>query len=592
MVSSSNHNIIRAFFRRHWIAILFAIIVGTLAVAPQLLAIRTIGAEYRGIHLLTLDDNAYYVARMHDILDGHGWVSSPFIYEYKDSPPFLYPVGEYLYMWPVLFGAPFVAALIFAKFFFPAVLFLLIYALIYALTDGVGERAQKLAAVAGGLLATTGYGLVDYNNLLPVLSGKAQFFAWSLWARPVNPVTGAILLFTFLHMTFRMMRGARASTMVAGGAIFALMFGYFFTWGMALSVIGVFAIIMLALRDYAFVKRLAFTVAIGFLLAAPYWYNMRVVAGAPEAERMYAQNGLLLTYAPIANKVLFLALLVFVPCCIAAYRKSKRDGAPLDRRWWFCLALILGGLWALNQQIVTGRTIWPYHFVQYTTPLAVVAVMYALVSTFRPRFPKLWAAGMLGISAFTLFYGIMAARTYAVQIPEFRVIQKYDRVLSWLRANASDDCVVLSVEGIEEKLARLIPAFTQCNDYANGWMQVSYNEEARVLHNILTLMRVNGVTTATAGAFLAERRAWIRDHFRRDWLDFLSFDEEWIDELLRARAQDFAEFMKDDFLKALKRYRIDYVASEGALNESVLQSLHNPPLTGEFNGIYLYGITE
>lgn len=577
-------------FQRQWVVLLFAVIVGVLAVAPQLLAIRALGHDYKGIHLLALDDNAYYVARIHEILDGHGWVSSPFIYEYKNSPPFLYPLGEYLYMWPVFFGVSFVAALIFAKFFFPAVLFLFIYALIHALTDGVDLRARKFAAVAGGLLATTGYGLVDYNNLLPVITGKAQFFAWSLWARPVNPVTGAILLFAFLFLLLRLMRGAGTGVMVAAGVVFALMFGYFFTWGMALSVLGVFVVIMLALRDFALVKRLALTVAIGLLLSAPYWYNMRAVATMPEIERVYAQNGLLLTHAPIANKVLFLALLIFVPCFIAAYRKSKREGMLFDRRWWFCLALILGGLWALNQQIVTGKTVWPYHFVQYTTPLAVVAVMYAFALALRPRFPRLWVAGMFGISALVLFYGIMAARTYAVQIPEFRAIQKYDSMLSWLRANAPDDCAVLSVEGVEEKLTRLIPAFTQCNDYANGWMQVSYNEEARVAHNIFALMRVNGVTEETAGAFLAEHRAWIRDHFRRDWRDFLTSDEQWIDGLLRAREQDFAEFMKTDFLEALKRYRIDYIASEGALQESVFQSLHGPARVGEFDGTYLYKI--
>lgn len=578
----------KIFFARHWLAVIFAVVVGGIAVAPQLLAIRAIGAEYRGIHLLTLDDNSYYVARMHEILDGHGLVSSPFVYEYKNAPPLLYPVGEYLYMWPVLFGVPFVAALIFAKFFFPAVLFLLIYALIYALTDGSGERARKLAAIAGGLLATIGYGLVDYRHILPVLSGNAQFFAWLLWARPVNPVTGAILLLLFLLLLLRLTRGAGTGVMVAAGAVFALMFGYFFTWGMTLSVVGVFAVIMLVARDYALVKRLALALLIGFLLAAPYWYNMRVVAGMPEADRVYAQNGLLLTHAPIANKVLFLALIVFIPCFIAAYRKSKRDGLPLDRRWWFCLALILGGAWALNQQIITGKTIWPYHFVQYTTPLAVVAIMYALALAFRPRFPKLWAAGMLGISALTLFYGIMAARTYAVQIPEFRAIQTYDDVLSWLRANASDDCVVLVAEGIEEKLTRLIPGFTRCNDYVAGWMFASVHANARVLHNFLTLMRLDSVTVESAEAYLNDRRKWVHDYFYRDWMDVLLLDNARADEVIRARVDDFKEFMKIDFVEALKRYRIDYVASAGALNEAVLQSLHRPPLIGEFNGTYLY----
>ncbi len=577
------------FLRRHWIALLFAVVVGGISVAPQLLAIRALGADYKGIHLLALDDNAYYVARMRDILDGHGWISSPFIYEYKNSPPLLYPVGEYLYMWPALLGLPLVTTLILAKFFFPAVLFLLIYALLYSLTDGSGERARKLSGVAGGLLVTLGYGLVDYQHILPVFSGTAQFFAWSLWARPVNPVTGAVLLFTFLLLLWRLMNRGGFRAAIFSGITFALMFGYFFTWGIAISISAVLGVIALAQRNYSLLKRLALTLGVGFLAGAPYWYNMRAIANMPDHERLYLQNGMLLTHAPIANKVLFLALFIFILCFIAAYRKRSVIGAPMDRAWWFALALLLGGLWALNQQIITGKTIWPYHFVQYVTPLSVVAVIVALAFALRPKFPALWAAGMLGISALSLLYGIAAARTYAYEMPQFRSIQQYAEVLTWLSANAERDCVVLVAEGIEEKLTRLIPGFTQCNDYVAGWMQVSYHEQRRTLHNVLTLMRVNGVTADTARAYLTEHTDWVKGSFRRDWNDFLSLDKAWVKSVISDREKDFKEFMSIDFVQELKTYRIDYVASEGPLKDWVYESLHRPLLIGDFdNDIYLY----
>ncbi|MBI3114443.1 MAG: hypothetical protein HYZ07_00610 [Candidatus Harrisonbacteria bacterium] len=583
------------FFVHHWIAVFFAVVAGSIIVSPQLLAIRALGDEYRGIHLLTTDDNAYYVARMRDILDGHKWVSSPFIYEYKNSPPLLYPVGEYLYMWPALFlGVPLVAVLIFAKFFFPAALFALIYALLFALTEGIENGARKLTAVAGGLLATLGYGLVDYKSVLPVLSGTAHFFAWSLWARPVNPVTGAILLFTFLLLLWRIMNRGGIGTMIFAGIIFSLMFGYFFTWGMALSIVGMFGVIALAERNYGLLKRLALMLGVGFLAAVPYWYNMRLVANTTESESLYLQNGLIFTHAPIANKVVFLALLIFIPCFIAAYRKRSRvrlggtDGAPMKPVWWFTLALLLGGAWSLNQQVITGRTIWPYHFVQYTTPLAIVAVFAALCIVFRPRFPRLWAGAMVFLSALSLVYGISAARTYAYQLPEFRSIQQYSGVLAWLKDNAERDCVVLVAEGVEEKLTRLIPGFTQCNSYVAGWMFASVHENTRVLHNFLTLMHLDGVTAESAEAYLNEHKRWAHDYFYRNWNDFLSFDERWADEVIAARVNDFKEFMKIDFVEALKRYRIDYIAFEGPPKDSVYVSLHRPPLIGEFSGVYLY----
>src|SRR3989344_6131029 len=358
----------KLFLKRHYLAILFAIVVGVMSVAPRLLLINSLGDSYKGIHLTYPDDNSYYMARMQDIIDGHWFVSSPFIYEYKNQRPLVYPVGEYFYALPsILFNIPLVDILVFNKFLFPFALFLLSYALVYLLTGKPDYLSGKFNAIAGGLLVTLEYNFVDYKNTFLKFAGDSGAVSL-IWTRPVNPATGAVLIFIFLYFLWLYISSRKTKHLVFSAVTFSLMVGYFFTWSLSLAIALTLAVIFLLGGSYSAAKRVGYVILLGFLLSASYWHNTLQFLNSGSRDVVSARDGMIFTHEPIYNKILLIATLLFFSALFIVYRKCRREGIKISLSWSFNSALILGGLFALNQQIITGKTIWPYHFVQYTIP--------------------------------------------------------------------------------------------------------------------------------------------------------------------------------------------------------------------------------
>ena len=120
----------------HKQALIFAVIAGFIFFAPYWLFILSQGHNYQDIPFMQIDDEDIYLARMQDIVDGHYWLGSPVFYDYKNEPPMVPPVGEYVYVLPaLLFHIPLTFVLIVSKFVFPFILFLLIYVFIYQIVD-------------------------------------------------------------------------------------------------------------------------------------------------------------------------------------------------------------------------------------------------------------------------------------------------------------------------------------------------------------------------------------------------------------------------------------------------------------------------
>ena len=580
--------------RRHYLAIIFAAIVGFVSIAPQALAIFSLGDAYKGINLLYINDETYYLARMKDILDGHGWASSPFIYEHKNQKPLMYPSGEYLYAFPaILFRLPLVNVLIMNKFLFPAILFFLVYLLLSQLTREPGTVYHKINAVAGGLFVTLGYDLIDYKNAWLFLTGRIQSAQFLLWTRQVHPVTEAILVFIFLLLLWLMINRRRRYLFLPAGLILGLTVGYFFSWSLSLAVAGVLVAVFLLKKEYAVLKDLLLTVGMGALTSAPYWYNIwRVFGSAGDSVKISMLNGMFFTRAPVFNKLLLAALFFFALCFLYEYREKRKTGEAVDRWWWFGLALLLGGLAAFNQQIVTGRVIWHYHFVQYTIPFSIVTAMIVLFNFFKPKLFQLWAGSVIVITAFSLTYGAAVATSYVYQLENFRSFQRYEAPLAWFNGRAAKDCVVLVREGEAERMNRLIPGFTACNVYVA--QEISFgvaSEDERVWHNFLVKLRINGVPSEEAEDYLKEHYAAVRGYFYRDWQDFYaSGDEPWLVEKIEQIAAAYRGFVKKDFASELKKYRLDYVISDGPLDEKTRRSIDGLRPVDNLNGFYLYQI--
>ena len=183
--------------KTHHAAIAAAFLVGVIYITPHLIFQWSLGDAYRGIPMMQTANEDEYLARIQEILDGHPSLGSPVFYEYKNEPPLAPPVGEFFYAFPaMLMSISPVAVLTASRFLLPAILFILVYFLIYKMTTlsvsppwkegeekspspslkggGGNILVAKITAITGGILVTLGYDLVDYRTVLGLLRGSAK----------------------------------------------------------------------------------------------------------------------------------------------------------------------------------------------------------------------------------------------------------------------------------------------------------------------------------------------------------------------------------------------------------------------------------
>jgi len=562
-----------------------ALIAGFLCVLPAVLAPQALGNEYRGIPFFYLNNEEYYLARMQEIADGHASVASPVFYEYKDRPAMVPPIGEFLYVsMAKMLGISFASAIVLAKFLFPALLFLLVYFLVCKLMEGMSRGIATLAALSAALLVVLGYDFVDVHRTLAVVTDSLHDTQLSLWTRPVNPITGALFLFGYLLMLWKLFKKPSVPIAIGAGLLAGACIGYIFAWAIALTVLCLLIVYVLIRKEWLTLRYFLITVLSIVVVDGVYVLGM---AKAGEDARAAVMNGLILTHAPIINKVATLTIVLFIIGLVTLYRKSTVQKI-LEEKWIvFSLALAATSIVVFSQQLITGRTIWPYHFVQYTIPISyiVLSVVYFRMIHKKPWLLYLSSALVIGAC---LFYGIASVRSYSYSMGHFRAMQDYTPVLDYLSLHAPKDSVVLADEPKEEFM-RLVPAFTRSNVYLSGYLGAVPPEE-RLYHNFLVKMKLEGVTALGAREYLESHEVDVREYFFTDWNHLFRRERDpqstmRIEELL----QRYKMFIKNDFGEELKKYRIDYFVTTRPFDLRLLRSL-KPVEVFRFGDLTVYAL--
>ncbi len=577
-------------FASHWLALILAAIVGGFSVAPHVIATRMLGSQYRGIPFMYLDNEDYYIARVQEIRDGHWPAGSPFLFEGKDASAVQPATGELIfYVLPSkLFGLSAISFAVFSKFLFPAMLFLLVYWLVLLMTVERESAGQRLSAIVAGLLSTIGYQFAPLSSFEAYFLGAATPTDLSIWTRPVNPVTGGLLLFLCLICLWKLFSNKLWKSALIGGVLIGASSFYLFSWAISITVAALLTVVAVIKKDAALVKRLF---VLGLLGTAPFFYFMYSLFRISGDDGMQAsfRQGLLLTRAPLLNKTLLACLVVFlVLSLLSAWRERKSGKSFFLEPWWiFCFTMIIGGLAVLNQQLLTGRTVWPYHFVQYTKPMTYIVLVIIFTKTIRPISEVAWKTVLLFIS-FAVFVNalVMTSGTFSA-LPAFAALQSDSDVYNWVRLYAPKDCVILT-DPTNTRHAQWIPAFTSCNVYLTHYTLSGVSTE-RMLHNFYFWMRQNDVTEESAYSFLQDHQGEILEAFFEDWREL--YGQRPNNALTRKRTElvsGYAEFLKTPFQESLHKYRVDYFLTGEPLSEEKLRLYGVREKLFEFDGSYLY----
>lgn len=588
--TKSFFNILIFIFKNHYLACLLAILVGTASIAPLLLAQQAIGEDYQGIPLLFQANEDHYMARIQEIVDGYWFVGSPFLYEYKDNLGIVFPIGEFLYALPVLlFGIPVLSVIMAVKFIFPALLFLLVYSLIYILSKRTSS--DKITAALGGLIITFGENFVNYKQVLFLLGGHSTDLLLSLWTRPVNPITGALFLFIFLILLCKSINSRKWYYPVASGIVVGLMTGYIFSWLMALAVVGAVIIISATRRHFGLIKKMFFIIFCSILTGLPAWYIwLHSLYASGDGQFEAKQSGLIYTHQPIFNKVVLLQTVFFLPLFLFEWYRSKKNNEKFEEWWWFTAVLVIGNWLVFNQQIITGRTVWPAHLTQYTIILAFLTFVLVLGNYIKARIPKLWSAAIIVIGGVIILYMGMVTFNYRnadASMKELIALQRFTLIFDWLNDKAPKDCVVFAMENTEytEPLGDWIPAFTHCNTYltTNALMPIDRKYFSKMIE-----LRFGGVKEQGLEQYLWDHKTDLRYRFFTSWNQWLDPDDSWLAEPIGVLVNKYPDFLKEDFTTALRRYKIDYFVSEGPLSTALSDEFPNARLLEQAGLFYIY----
>jgi len=558
-------------YQEHFWGILAAFIVGIICIAPQIVFIISLGDQYRGIPMMQTPNEEAYLAIIREVNEGHILAASFPFFEYKNSLPLLPPTIPIFYaFFAWLFNLNLVNLLIASKFILPAVLFFLVYLLIYKLEGEPAEWQGKLNAIAGGLAVVLGFDLVDYRTALSFLFGADSPQNFLIWTRPVNPISGAVLLFIFLIGLLELVEKNKKFWIWISGLALALMTAsYVFSWTLALAVTGLLGLFYLVEKRFDAIRNLLKVVVLVIIFSLPYWIMVWSSSLAPGFVDAAGRIGTIYTHQPVLNKFLFFVLIIFATASFF-FKKELKGNKPL---WWlFSAAFILGGFIVYNHQILTGIDVWHYHYVFYTIPLGLVVLSLTLWHYLRPKLPSVWLAIVYVIIFSSSAFGIYTQMAvFGNNFQSYKDFQRHAALTDFLNSSGKNGCVVLSNKH-DGLWPNFIPAFTSCDMYTSGEIENMVPRE-RLYHNYLVLLRLKGVAASEIDSYLKNNRNEAYGFLRSQIFDADVYPDAKFREAFGRLPANYREFLKKDFRDELFKYRLDYILSDGALRETVVKSL-------------------
>lgn len=440
--------------RKHWVAMLLALVVGASVAIPQTIAEYRMEAAYQGVHPIVSDDELYYLARAHETLDGHPTLGNPYLAEHKSE------IGVQFWLPDTILTNIGVAvtrslrgSTLIWDFVLPALAVLLTYAVLFFLIEHV-------------LLSV---GISALLNL--------YLFFTQLNRTPL-PQLFVLLLLAFYVLLKAVETHERKwvlSATVCGGVLFYV---YPFYWTYWIVVVGLLcgASVLFFWKTDAYKTPLFITLGALFM-GIPYFIQTYVASKLPHYAESLMHISVIETHYPSGLVDTAYALLVTGILLVAWYMRV----VPRTHTTVAVAAMALAGAVALNQQIITGVEDLPtLHYGMAVVYTSTFGLLYASVY-FAQRFLTLHAktaASVAGICLIVISLAGVAPKVIATATPSNESIQaqRYGPIFDWLNSNTKTDEVVYA----NEVLSPYIPAYTHNNVFFSNWVFLSYISQSEI----------------------------------------------------------------------------------------------------------------
>ncbi len=442
---------------KHWLGIIFSLIVGIILVAPNLAFVNS--PKYQGYPFMNTDAETWYISRINGVYKNCYLKCNPYIKESTSRSPFFdLSVSEPILAMPgIIFHVPVPALKVFYEFLLPTILSILIYFLVYRLTNSV------LLGLLGISFITLGSNLINVNDIINftdlkyLFSLDTPYTQFLLHSRPVNPQFSSIIFLTYLHILLSVVERRKHSLY-----LLALVYGlsfyiYFYTFFFVSVANFVYIVYLFFQKDWIEFKRIILAVFCGFVIGIPVLINIFQFIHDSLYQSSTIETFLVHTHSPFFGLIGFLYLFISIIIFYLIFRKKEKR-----EHYIFFLILFLACFLIPQQHIFTGVTIQYNHFESYFfTPIFAIFICFVLnillISKLIPQYTKY----LLIIALFILILNasLIQIKSYENWLPISINNQKYMPVLNFLNKIIPSGSIVSA----PEEVSSLITIFT--SDY-------------------------------------------------------------------------------------------------------------------------------
>lgn len=393
---------------------LAAFVVALFALFPQVAVWNERGGDFNGVFASNDLDEPAYAAYLQALIDGRPRKNDP--YSGRDETA---ETPQYESIFSTQFAAPYLVAIparilgLNASQVFIGLLWLASFATALALFWLLAQMTEdsRLAAI-GTLVVMFGGALVAGNGYIKELFGGAAYPFLPFLRRYIPAVAFPFFFsmfgFVWLALKSEIRRTKYLSAIAAGLCFGFLVFSYFYLWTTAAAFLFALTVIWLIVRPENWKGNFKFLIlvdGISLLFLLPYGYLLSNRAPSADAVQL-----LVLTHAPDLFRVS--AIVCYIALLIVALAVTLRFTRIREQSNIFLVAFAVVPFIVFNHQIVTGRSLQPFHYEYYVCNYLVALTVLLTLTIFlkKVKQPKLYSGILLIVGLTAVVWGYLEVR--------------------------------------------------------------------------------------------------------------------------------------------------------------------------------------
>jgi len=569
--------IIKSIMASHRWIIVVAFLIGCISSIPQYLG-QPSRPDFQGIYTGVVKDTIFYQARVKDVIDGHTFVTNPYLYEHKSGAPMQFWIPDYILAKPIQWlGVSVPAGYILWSFILPFFLALLSYAILLILTESRKWSVLGVSVLHIGLFA------LKFIRLPP---HGLVFVFWLL-----------ALLFLLLFITKGHKKYGWGSA-ISFGMLFNV-YPYYWTFFVVVLVTFFMLSFILRLQDFPY-KKYFLIFGGGFVIGIPYFislYKSSVLDGYTES---LTRLGVISTHFPSGISTVVVGGVVVLIFIFAYWKKIIQ----INTLSVFLFSGVLGSIMVINQHLITGKNAeFSSHYMVGNMFWFAFATLYVIGQWLKQspeRLRKNVFIIFLIIGSSMAFNGAMGLidqqLTYRDNEP---YIQNYRSIFDWLNTNATLDEVVFA----NEDISNFLPIYTKQNIYYSAYSILFFmtNEEVEkrfVINNYFEDLNEEVIRyrqRSIFGSFYLNEYGHnlSKNKLRKLFgLPQVSYEMVPPEEIERIRSL-VESIKKESFEKQIKTYKVDYIVWDSVKDPE--WNIHKLKFVKEVysnNGIFIFSINS